>query len=172
MFFVLSFSVIILSRCSSEKKLLIKEINSYKYNVYNDATYNISYDKLYEVLYSIMSDNYSIARESQSRGYIESGKINTHKTYATTVWEYSESVSAEIIGRESPFRVSFGCEGKRRSKKQDEGWSGWSAYRNYNIENRLKCELYERVNNKIKLSPELQKKVDTYNQNNRKGINY
>ncbi len=143
-----------LTNCAAYQSMVRQsEIRKHKTYIARNARYNQKYQEIYSAVYSVISGKYNIARESESRGFIE------------TEWERASSslsqsrkrVTAEIIGRESPYRMTMRVTRRSRSKRTD-GWSPWTTKRDIRTENRLLIEIYELLNGKIDIPTELQKK--------------
>lgn len=141
-----------------KKNDIIKEINAYKKGLVSNATYNKEYSEVWKAIYIIATEEYNtIARESESKGYIEA---NVEKE---TMKEY---ITIEILGAKTPYRVSFLVKQETRTKKEDGSYTNWQVQTSYSIDKyylKLQTRLYELLNGPILLTEDLQKKVDDYN---------
>ena len=153
--FLIVVASITLTNCGAYKNAVRhSKIRNHKANIARYANYDNKYKDVYAAVYGVVASRYSIARESESRGFIE------------TEWERSSSslrqsrkrITAEIIGREPPYRVTIQATRKSRSKKTD-GWSRWTTKRDFRTEDRLLVQVFELLNGKIDIPPELQKQA-------------
>ena len=148
---------------SQSKSTIINEIKTYKQNTINNASYEKAYLDIWNAIYIVATEEYNtITRESESRGYIEG------KQEGETVREF---LTIQIIGKKSPYRVSFQVKKEKRIKTLEGYYSKWQNVdysgndKSYYF--KLKKRLYELLNGPLEISDELQKKVDNYNSSQR-----
>lgn len=136
-------STVLLVVQAQERDRLLEEIENYRTSIVNNAQYKISYRELWTNLYALMSEKYSIARESESRRFISTMEQEDNAGRYT--------VEAEIVGDSGLYRVVFKCVSKVIEK------------RNVKIENRMKLLLYARINGDMELPADLRNRLDAYN---------
>lgn len=142
-----------LTNCAAYENIVRQtEIRKHKAHVARNAKYDQRYKDVYSAVYSVTSGKYKFARESESRGFIETEWERT----SSSLSQSRKHITAEIIGRESPYRVTMRVTRRSRSKRTD-GWSTWTTKRDIRTENRLLIEIYELINGKIDIPTELQK---------------
>jgi len=143
---------------SQNKKDIIAEIQSYYKTIVSNASYKKPQKEIWQAMYSVVMESYpDLIRESESRGYIDS------KLQQET---YQSRVNAEIRGDKQPYRVVFTLESESRGwNVQANTYFPWVHYTKHDQVNILKLQtrLYEMLNGQIKLSDELQNKIETYN---------
>ncbi|GEM_PF-2813954 len=147
-----------ISSNSQTKRDLLKEIKVFKADLVSNASFDKDFVEVWDAMYIVANEEYNtIARESESRGYIDAAlEKDTYREYMTV----------EIRGKDAPYRVSFKVKQERRTKNTDGSYSNWQSFtsstlRSYYI--RIKTRLYELLNGPIELPEKLQSKIDTYN---------
>lgn len=155
--FIPIFLVIIVSstltNCAAYQSMVRQsEIRKHKTAIARNARYNQKYQEIYSAVYSVISSKYDIARESESRGFIETEWERT----SSSLSQLRKHITAEIIGRESPYRVTMRVTRRSRSKRTD-GWSTWKTRRDITTENALLIQVYELLNGRIEIPLKLQK---------------
>ena len=147
-----------LTNCAAYKNAVRhSKIKNHKANIARYANYDKKYKDVYSAVYGVVASRYSIARESESRGFIET----EWERSSTSLRQSRKRITAEIIGREPPYRVTIQATRKSRSKKTD-GWSRWTTKRDFRTENRLLVQVYELLNGKIDVPAELQKQAKSH----------
>jgi len=163
-FSAVSFCLFIFNGCVTsyiDRSRILNDIDDHKNVTAKNASYSQPYEDVYGAMYSVISAKYNIARESESRGYIETDIKEVNKS----TYETREKITGEIIGRNPPYRVSFICDKEKRTRKEEGGlWTEWKKpTRDIKKENKLKIEVYERLTGKIKLTPGLIQRIETFN---------
>jgi hypothetical protein len=148
---------IALTSFGQRKNDILKEIYDYRKSIVSVATFDKKEADVWNAIYVIATEEYNtIVRESESKGYIEA------KQESDT---YRGSITIEIRGDAAPYRVSFQVKKEIRIKKEDGTYTNWgsggSASDAYMT--KLQLRLYELLNGTLKLSKELQDKVDKFN---------
>ena len=109
-------SLLLLCGCLSKEEIARRK--AYDEDVYKARTirYRCSYTEVWNALYSMIAEHFPIARESESRGYIESDwKIVENYNYRNRT-----KIKAEILG-DSLFRVVIRCPCQREKGEKVKG---------------------------------------------------
>ena len=165
-----AFLFLISSANAQTKSDLINEIESYKKSKLQNLTYDVSFKELFDAI-TIMGNQYygSPVRESESRGYVE---------YKKETKDEKESLSIEIKGEKSPYRLSFSYvyEKKQYSYKTqgefgkpdykivtvDNGWGQVNV--NYDLVNtNFNLRIYKILFGEFNLPDELKEKIADFN---------
>lgn len=145
--------------CGSRSKLK-SDIRAYRANIARNASYNMEHKDLYLTLSKVMSNKFTIAKESESKGMIETeAKTSTNEDKSRTTKKYTR---AEIVGTSKPYRVEFQSITETQSFVSGQGIKNATS-RNRRAEEDLAINLYEQVNGKIELDGTLKKRIESNN---------
>jgi uncharacterized lipoprotein len=143
--------VIFLIGCSAIVKDYKRQ--QYKTDIARNATYLQPYEEIYTAVYSVISASiYKIARESESRGYIETEWIESSSEKSSS----RRRILAEIIGRAAPYRVTVNAERENKTLQENGEWSKITVTRDRGEEDRYLVQIYEALHGQIPLPPDLQ----------------
>lgn len=151
---------------SQSKKELLSQIYDYRKSIVDTVSYNNEESEMWNAMYLISKEEYStITKESERKGYIEA---KDEKEL------YIEHFTAEIIGK-GPFKVSFQVtKQEKREKNSDGTYTPWTSYVSNTLNSyylKLQVRLYELLRGKIILPDDLSKKIETYNNSQKKDKN-
>ena len=107
-------ATLVMVACGSRSKLN-SDIRAYRSNVARTASYNSEHADLFLKLQQVVSNRYTIAKESESKGTITTEvkeSSNEDKSRTTKTW-----LEAEIVGSKKPYRVDFQHKTERRNTK-------------------------------------------------------
>ena len=160
-------SVILLSGCAAsrerrnnliEREAIVRDIQYYIRGIVSTASYSQKYSEVYNAMYIVATKEYpEITKESEKRGYIEA-KLEKES--------YIETMTLELRGDNPPFKVAILVKEQRRTKNQNGTFSNWNTVESatgsaYLL--KVQREIYEQLNGPIKLSNDLQTRVNNYN---------
>lgn len=146
-----------LTSYGQRKKDVLNEIEDYKKNIVDNASYDKNETEVWNAISIIAREEYNtIVRESESKGYIDAKQESD---------VFKEFFTIEIVG-DGPYRVLMQVRQEKRTKNVDGSYTNWSENYSSTLNSyytRLRLRLYELLNGKLELSKELQTKVDEYN---------
>lgn len=144
---------------AQRKKDIVSEIQDYYKSITTNATYTQKESEVFQVLVAVIQENqYTITRESESRGFIEG-----NKEYSGFLGVYKNEINAQVNGDEGKLRVSIGIVFYIQETNQD-GTKKWKPYNGDKQHiSTLYKSIYEKMNGPISLPDALQTKIDDFN---------
>lgn len=156
-FLIIFLTIITIFAYGQRKKDILREIFDYEKKLISNVAFDKKQKEIWSAIYVIATEEYNtIVRESESKGYIEAKQEKPN---------YRESITIEIRG-DGPYRVSFQVKQEKKTQKQDGTYTDWTSFTSSTLDEyytKLQKRLYEMLMGPIVLTPELQKKVDDFN---------